>query len=820
MKRLALRSRLAKALRVVAILVAAPLAALLVTAAVTPLPPELSTPEAFDTSAAILDRHGILLREIRSSDGMRAQFRSLDELGPLVPRAVIAAEDRRFDHHHGIDPLAIGRAFGQMLAAGRVVSGASTLTQQLGRTLVKRPRSVGGKFLEMALALRIEASLEKRAIVEQYVNRVTFGPGLRGIEAASRFYFDKPARDLSLAEAAALAGMPRGPSLYDPRRGTERIERRRARVLDRMVESGFITEADASLAKAEPIALAPKGSGLGAPHLVRGVLSGAIDRTAGALKGRASSITLTIDRGLQRELEVLALRTVRDLADRSVTAAAIVVLENRTGEILAYVGSPDIEDEARLGHNDGVLALRQPGSTLKPFVYELAMEKLGFTPATVLPDVALHFPTRDGTYEPQNYDGRFHGPVRLREALANSFNVPAVWTAAALGPDRVLARLRDLGFISLEKDAATYGVAIALGDGEVRLLELANAYATLARGGVALPVRAVREARAPDGSILSFETAEPKRVLDEAQSFLIADILSDKHARLASFGDQSALELPFPAAVKTGTSKGFRDNLTVGFTPEITVAVWVGNFNGSPMEGVSGVTGAGPLFREAMLAASRLVPPSPFKKPEDRIEEAEVCPLSGGRPGPACAHSKPELFAVDGSGSAGDNAIPSRPCSMHVTVRIDKKTGLLAGPGCSDEEVEERVFERYDADLAAWARAAGRPVEPDMDSPRCPALSARSSSENGDLRGKLRIAYPPDGSSFALDPSVSGPQAIRVRADVPPGVTGVRFIFNGRPIAIKREPYAMDIPLAAGTHRVRVEADNAPPSGEVEFSVD
>lgn len=157
---------------------------------------------------------------------------------------------------------------------------------------------------------------------------------------------------------------------------------------------------------------------------------------------------------------------------------------------------------------------------------------------------------------------------------------------------------------------------------------------------------------------------------------------------------------------------------------------------------------------------------------------------------------------------------------MHLTVRIDKKTGLLAGPGCSDEEVEERVFERYDADLAAWARAAGRPVEPDMDSPRCPALSARSSSENGDLRGKLRIAYPPDGSSFALDPSVSGPQAIRVRADVPPGVTGVRFVLNGRPIAIKREPYAMDIPLAAGTHRVRVEADNAPPSGEVEFSVD
>ncbi|MCK6590222.1 MAG: transglycosylase domain-containing protein, partial [Polyangiaceae bacterium] len=702
MIRLPVRRRLAKALRVLAVLVALPLAALLVTAAVTPLPPELSTPEAFDTSTSIQDRHGVVLREIRSDDGMRARFRSLDELGPIVPRAVIAAEDRRFDHHPGIDPLSIGRALGQAVIAGRVVSGASTLTQQLGRTLVKRPRSLGGKFLEMALALRIEASLDKRAILEQYINRVTFGPGLRGIEAASRFYFDKPARDLSLAEAAALAGMPRGPSLYDPRRGTERIERRRARVLDRMAESGFITETEASLAKSEPIALAPKGSGLGAPHLVRGVLSGAIDKITGPLKGRASSVTLTIDRGLQRELEVLAQRTVEDLADRSVTAASIVVLENRTGEILAYVGSPDIENEARLGHNDGVLALRQPGSTLKPFIYELAMERLGFTPATVLPDVALHFPTREGSYEPQNYDGRFHGPVRLREALANSFNVPAVWTAAAIGPDRVLARLRELGFSSLTKDAATYGVAIALGDGEVRLLELASAYATLARGGVALPVRAVREARSPTGAMLDFQAPEPRRVLDEAEAFLM-------------------------------------------------------------MEGVSGVTGAGPLFRDAMLAASRLFPPSPFKRPEGRIDEAAICPLSGERPGPACSHSKVELFAIDEMGGA--RAV--RPCSMHVTARVEKSSGLLAGPGCSDHEAEERVYERYSADLAAWARAAGRPVEPELSSPRCPSLSARSSM-NASSRGKLRIAYPPDGASFALDPSASAPQAIRVRADVPP----------------------------------------------------
>lgn len=816
------RRRFARALRALGVLIALPIAALLVTAAFTPLPPELSSPGApgaFDSSTAILDRHGVTLREIRSGDGSRARYRSLDELGPLVPRAVIAAEDRRFDHHPGIDPIAIVRAAGQALAEGRVVSGASTLTQQLGRTLVKRPRTARGKFSEMALALRIEASLSKRAILEQYVNRVMFGPSLRGVEAASRFYFDKPAQDLSLAEAAALAGMPRGPSLYDPRRGTERLERRRARVLDRMVESGFITDDEASRAKAEPIALAPKGSGLGAPHLVQGVLSGSIDSAAGPLKSRASSITLTIDRDLQREMEVLALRTVRDLADRNVTAASVVVLENRTGEILAYVGSPDIENELSLGHNDGVLALRQPGSTLKPFVYELALERLDFTPATVLPDVALHFPSREGSYEPQNYDGRFHGPVRLREALANSYNVPAVWTAAALGPDRVLGRLRDLGFVSLTSDAASYGVAIALGDGEVRLLELANAYATLARGGFVMGVRAVREARGVDGSSLPLSTPEPKRVLDEARAFLITDILADKNARIASFGEDSALELPFAAAVKTGTSKGYRDNLTVGYTPEVTVAVWVGNFNGSPMEGVSGVTGAGPLFREAMLAASRLYPPSPFKKPEARIAEAVICPLSGGRPGPACSHTRPELFAVDG-GELAPNTLPARPCDMHVTARVERTSGLLAGPGCSDAETEDRVFERYNAELAAWARTAGRPVLPDTDAPRCPRSRASVADAGHSPRGQLRIAYPPDGASFALDPSAAGPQAIRIRADVPPGAAGVRFLLNGRTIAVRQAPYALDVPLTAGTHRVRVEADNAAPSGEVEFTVD
>ena len=288
------------------------------------------------------------------------------------------------------------------------------------------------------------------------------------------------------------------------------------------------------------------------------------------------------------------------------SAAALLVVDNASGDVLAYVGSPDFFSERALGQNDGARALRQPGSTLKPFVYAAAMQELGMTAATLLPDVELHLPTPDGDYSPHNYDGRYHGPVRLREALASSLNVPAVYAAHRVGPGRVLDALRAFGFSSLEAGAEHYGAAIALGDGEVRLSELAAAYATLARGGIAhtVAVRAPRGARRrPDGHALPERRAGACSIARLAA--VLGDVLADDAARSSAFGRQSVLELPFPVAVKTGTSKGFRDNWTVGYTREITVAVWVGNFDGRPLRGSSGVTGAGPLFREAMLAAMR-----------------------------------------------------------------------------------------------------------------------------------------------------------------------------------------------------------------------
>ncbi len=809
-----LRSRRAR--RVVKALLAlllAPVLALILTAALTPLPPELGEGRPPSTGALLRDRHGVILRELRADDGSRARWISLDEVGDRVPLALIAAEDRRFPDHPGIDPIAIVRAAAQTLFNRRVVSGASTLTQQLARNLVKRPRTLRGKFTEAALALRIERSLSKKQILEQYLNRVSFGPGLRGVEVASRFYFDKPPRDLSLAEAAALAGIPRGPSVYDPRKGTGLLQRRRDRVLDRIADAGLAPRAEVEQAKLEPLIVAPSGGGQGAPHLVRGLMSGAVDPALGPLRNRASELTLSLDRGLQRELEVLAQQTVQALARKHVSAASLVVIDNATGDLLAYVGSPDIEDEARLGHNDGVLALRQPGSTLKPFLYELAMERLDFSAATALPDVDLYLPTRDADYHPANYDGRLHGPVRLREALANSYNIPAVWTAAAIGPSRVLDRLRELGMTSLEADADHYGAAIALGDGEVRLLDLAAAYATLARGGVWKPARPLQSLLAKDGTPIALPQTPDRRVMDEATAFIITDILADKNARLASFGEGNALELPFPVAAKTGTSKGFRDNYAVGYTPAVTVGVWVGNFDGSPMEGVSGVSGAGPLFHDAMIAAMRGREIRPFPRPQGKIEEAEICPLSGERPGPACDHHRKELFpAADGT-----SHLPEVSCSMHERVMIDKRNGLRAGSGCPASEIEERSFERFDAQFASWARNAGRALAPDRYSPLCPQREDDRKADTTRQGGKIAIAYPPDGARFTLDPAMAGRQAIQLRVNVPPGVSEVRLIVDGRPRTVKA-PFVVDFPLTPGEHRVRVEGEGG--SSEVEFFVE
>lgn len=596
-------------------------------------PEALLARESFE-STRIRDRHGRLLREALSDADGRATWASLDGgISPWVPLAFVAIEDHRFREHAGVDLRGIARAARDNLRAGRIVAGGSTLTQQLVGVLRPSPRTFGAKVTEAVLALRLERARDKETVLEHYLNRVPYGQGAFGIEAAARLYFNKPASALTLAESALLAGIPRAPSLNNPFADEARARRRQRQVLDRMLELGTIDLALHDQAVSEPLHLAARDRQFAAPHFTAWVLSQ--DPPPG-------DVITTLDLPLQAEVEAAIADTLPSLADKNVTQAAAVVLDNPTGDILAWAGSRDFFDSAE-GQVDMVTGRRQPGSTLKPFVYGLALEQ-GDTPATRLPDFPMFFETLSGDYRPRNYDRRFHGWVHLREALACSYNVPAVFVANRVGVAEVYERLRLLGFESLRHDPGYYGLGLALGNGEVRLLELANAYRTLANDGLASPVRwradAPREAA--------------RRLMPAGVARLLTDILADPIARAPSFGRHNALELPFPAAAKTGTSTDFTDNWTVGYTPSVTVAVWVGNFDGRPMEGVSGITGAGRVWHRAMRRAENRRPGGAFSR--DGLVEAPIC-ADDGAPDATCEHTLSELFLP------GTEPRPERPAA-------------------------------------------------------------------------------------------------------------------------------------------------------------
>ena len=780
----------------VAFAVLAPIVALQVASHLVAFPAELSEDHA--GSVRVLDRDGHLLREVRPKDGSKTVWVRASD-APLVAQALVATEDRRFYSHGGVDWRAVVRAAWSNLVHAREVSGASTLTMQLARNVRPHPRTLAGKFMEAALALRIERRLSKDEILEQYLNRVEFGPNLRGVAAASRAYFDKPPSALSLGEASLLAGLVRGPSYYDLQKRPYAAAARRKVVLDRMVAAGVVDRARAARAAEEPLVLQQRVPAFGAPHFVRALLAGRLGALPDASGG---SVMTTLDADLQRAAEIATQRVVASLAAEHVTAASVVVLDNATGDILAYVGSPDFFDAARAGQNDGALARRQPGSALKPFVYELAIERLGMTPATVLPDVELHLPTPAGDFSPHDYDRSFHGPVRMREALASSLNVPAVWVADRLGPAHVLDRLRALG-LPLDRSADDYGAAIALGDGEVTLLSLADAYATLARGGVSRPVRAALSVDVA-GTVTRFEPGDERRVMPELDAARITDVLKDPGARVASFGEGNVLEFSFEVAGKTGTSKGYRDNWAVGYTKQVTVAAWVGNFDGSPMQHVSGIAGAGPLFHEVMAAAMapREKLPLPIS-PSDvggQLERVAICPLSGARVTAACPDHVFEWFTHD-------EAAQLPYCEMHEQVDVDARDGLRAGhaPSSTCERVT-RTFERFPPEYAAWAAAAGRRLAPTALSPDCPATPSEL-ADASTASEALSIRYPLDDARFVIDPGrPSGIQVLAVSVAAPGGTPSVSLLVDGAEVDREKTPYRLRWPLAPGDHELVARA--------------
>jgi penicillin-binding protein 1C len=574
--------------------------------------------------AIVLAQNGHFLTKLKSRHLRAGPWLGKGEIPPLVEQAALAAEDKRFFLHPGVDPAALARAMVQNLWAGEVVSGGSTLTMQLARMLDPGPRTLTKKIKEIKAALWLEARLDKKAILRQYLNRAPFGGPLQGLAAASRELLGKNQHNLAPHEAALLLALVKDPTSLIRPENRDRLKKRRDHILKKMAQNKAINQTALQSALEMPVNFETYEDPNPAPHFTRYL--------NGFIKGTKPQIIKTyIDLSLQTKIQHLVKEACLKNQAKGVRQAAVLVIDNKDLSVKAWVGSPDFHDPDA-GQVDGVLARRQPGSTLKPFLYALALAR-GHTLADMIKDEPLGLIVSGGVFRPMDYDQRHRGPVRLRVALASSLNLPALRLADSVGVESFLRNLRQLGF-RLPRQADHYGLGLALGNGEVSLLELTQAYATIANMGKKGRVRLWQ----------GQPEQRPYPVLDAYSCRLVTEALADDWARAPGFGRHSLLELPFEAAVKTGTSQKYRDNWCVGFTSAYTVGVWVGNFQGKGMQGVSGITGAAPLWRQAMLCLHKKKPGKLPPWPQG-VERVAIDPLTGKLPGPKTLATIEEFFA-------------------------------------------------------------------------------------------------------------------------------------------------------------------------------
>jgi penicillin-binding protein 1C len=721
------------------------------------------------TSTAVVDRRGVPLYESLSGDGTRSVHLDARALPPLLVSATVAAEDRRYWSHPGVDVLAIARAMRHNLSEGRVVEGGSTITQQVAKLLInrrtpKRTRGIREKIREALLALRLEHRYGKDEILALYLNLASYGNQIVGAGKASRAYFATDPEMLTPAQAAFLAGLPQRPSGYNPFRNRESVFARQRTVLRRMQASGALSASQANEAREERLSFSRSTSPFLAPHFVEMVLAAAGDP-------RPARIATTLDAELQEDVAGV-IRSHRAALDRHGAAnVAVVVLDNVRGEWIAWEGSGNYADAEHGGAINGAVSSRQPGSALKPFTYALAFES-GFTPASVLPDIPSHFPTAEAgvLYSPRNYDGRFRGPLLARRALAGSENVPAVALAADLGVPTLLRFLGRAGLTTFDRTPSYYGLGVTLGNAEVRLDQLTAAYSSFARGGEWLE---------PTWLPLDHPRRERRSLVSPRTAYWITDILSDDAAREYIFGRGGSLEFPFPVAVKTGTSQAYHDNWTIGYTRDVTVGVWVGNFDRTPLKSSTGVTGAAPIFHAVMLAAVKRFQGAIdhsgragiLPVPEGMLDK-DVCALSGMPANTWCpSRQRERLPAAD-----------EPPCSWHHA----SDEGLLAV---------------YPPQYRQWARANGLIADTSRKVMQASAVKDPTSTIRTQ-QSAIEIANPPSGAVYFIDPTLRREfQTLALRAVTAQPAT-IEWQINGRIVGTSSSETPLDWPLVPGTHRI------------------
>ncbi|MCL5003648.1 MAG: transglycosylase domain-containing protein [Patescibacteria group bacterium] len=670
--------------------------------------PDKLTNRKIDVSTRIYDRNGKLLFDVYK-DVNRSIVKLSDIPKPVID-ATLATEDAEYYQHGGFDILGILRAFKNIVLYHQL-QGGSTITQQLVKTaLLSNERSVIRKIKELVLSIEIERIYNKDQILQIYFNEIPYGGTAWGIAAASELYFGKNVKDLTLGESALLAGLPQSPTYYSPFGPEPQRARERQRyVLYLMENKGwvdkdgkryFLSKEEADAARNQVLDYAKPGQTINAPHFslyVKSLLTQKYGQDM--VESGGLQVTTSLDLDLQNQLQDIVKSQLDKIKALKVGNGALVAMDPKTGEVLSMVGSKDYfgspepagctpgKDCTFEGNFNAALdALRQPGSSFKPITYATAFEK-GLTPATLIMDVPTSFPGADGqAYSPVNYDGKFHGPLSLRNALGSSVNIAAVKLLKIVGIPSVISKARQLGITTLT-DPARYGLSLTLGGGEVPLIQMTQAYAAFANQGKSVTPLYILEVKDSHGNVLEENhPVDGQKVFSPEVSYLISNVLSDDSARVLAFGPNSLLNIPgFSVAVKTGTSNDKRDNWTIGYTPSIVIGVWVGNNDNSPMDQrlASGITGASPIWNLSMKAYLKGKKDEPFVKP-DNIVEMDVDSLTGMLPY-AGQPTKKEVF-IQGTQ-------PTTTSDMYQTIKVCRVDNKIADQNCINQnQYDEKTF--------------------------------------------------------------------------------------------------------------------------------
>lgn len=763
-------------------------------------------------STKIYDRNGELLYEIHGE--AKRTLVQLDAISPFVKNATVAVEDKDFYKHSGVSFRAILRSLWVDITSGSKSQGGSTITQQFVKNaLLTKDKKISRKIKEVILSIELEARYSKDQILQLYLNEIPYGRNAYGIEAAAKSYFNKTAKDLTLAESAYLSALPQSTTYYNPfGPNRDALDRRQQTILSLMEAQGYITSTEKEAALQEKVVFTPPQNSLKAPHFVLYVQNYLADKFGEeSLEEGGLKVYTTLDLNLQTMAEkAIAERAEKNAKTYNANNAALVAIDPKTGQILSMVGSKDFFGESQpAGCKPGkdclfdpsvnvALSLRQPGSSFKPYVYLTAFKKeFGYAPASMLMDVTTNFGSYGGkSYIPKNYTGANFGPVSMRQALAGSLNIPAVKTLALVGVNNAIKTAKDLGITSNFNDC---GLSLVLGGCEVKLLDHTGAYAAIANGGVRNTVTPILKIESRTGEVLEEYREKSERVVDSEAVYELTSIMTDNAARSYIFGVNNPLTLPGrQLACKTGTTNEWRDGWTMCFTPSIAVGVWAGNnYFKEPMKrNADGVVVAAPIVNSFLKQALAGKPAEEFTQPNG-IQRIAVDAVSGKLPTSYTPQTKEEVFA--------SYSAPTKYDDVHVVVRIDKTTGLAATNLTPPENIEFRsytVFRSERPDDDAWED----PVRKWMESKGYaypPSGSSYGTQPEGSDAPQVTIQQPQNGSRITQSPFT-----VQTKVSNTNSVAKVDLLIDGQVIETKTaEPYTFVVTrkILDGEHTLAIQ---------------